>query len=57
MHLSGVFSQTIVFRFKPAIEKTSFIELTSFKNFYKNFNLKFQAYFGTMPLFALKTFV
>ena len=39
VHVSGVFSWTIVFRFKPTNEKSAFIELRSFKSLI----VKFQA--------------
>jgi len=51
VHVSGVFSWTIVFRFKPTNKKFPFIELTSFKSFDSE-DPSF--YFGSMPPFVHK---
>ena len=54
VHVFGIFSWTVVFRFKPTNKKFDFIELTSFKSF----DIKVPCfYFGSMPLFAHKPFL
>jgi len=54
VNVSGLFSQTTVFRFKSTNKKSAFTELTSFESFDSEVP---SFYFGSMPSFAHKPFL